>query len=25
VIAANSNTEMADLARHYMKQAYTIE
>jgi tetratricopeptide (TPR) repeat protein len=25
VIAANSNTEMADMARHYMKQAYTIE
>lgn len=25
VIAANSNTEMAEMARHYMKQAYTIE
>ena len=25
VIAANSNNEMAELARHYMKQAYTIE
>ena len=25
VIAANSNTEMADLARHYMKQAYSIQ
>jgi tetratricopeptide (TPR) repeat protein len=25
VIAANSNTEMAETARHYMKQAYTIE
>ena len=25
VIAANSNTEIAELARHYMKQAYTIE
>lgn len=25
VIAANSNTEMAEMARHYIKQAYTIE
>ena len=25
VIAANSNNEMAEMARHYMKQAYTIE
>jgi tetratricopeptide (TPR) repeat protein len=25
VIAANSSTDMADLARRYMKQAYTIE
>jgi tetratricopeptide (TPR) repeat protein len=25
VIAANSNTEMAEMARRYMKQAYTIE
>ena len=25
VIAANSGTESADLARRYMKQAYTIE
>ena len=25
VIAANSNTEMAEMARHHMKQAYTIE
>ena len=25
VIAANSSTEMAEMARHYMKQAYTIE
>jgi tetratricopeptide (TPR) repeat protein len=25
VIAANSNTEIAELARHYIKQAYTIE
>jgi tetratricopeptide (TPR) repeat protein len=25
VIAANSGTESAELARHYMKQAYTIE
>jgi len=25
VIAANSGSESAELARHYMKQAYTIE
>lgn len=25
VIAANSDSASADLARHYMKQAYTIE
>ena len=25
VIAVNSNNEMAEMARHYMKQAYTIE
>jgi tetratricopeptide (TPR) repeat protein len=25
VIASNSNTESAELARHYMKQAYTIQ